>query len=68
VTEPTLRIDADRCQGHAICYLLVPDLFEVDEDGRGSVIRDTMRSDGDQEQAAIAIDRCPEHAISLRSA
>ena len=68
MTEPTLRIDAGRCQGHAICYLLVPELFEVDEDGRGSVIRDTMMSDGDQEQAAIAIDRCPERAISLRSA
>ena len=68
MTEPTLRIDADRCQGHAICYLLVPGLFEVDEEGRGSVIRDTMRSDGDQEQAAMAIDRCPERAISLRSA
>ena len=68
MTEPTLRIDAGRCQGHAICYLLAPDLFEVDDEGRGSVIRDTMKSDGDQEQAAIAIDRCPERAISLRPA
>ena len=63
-----LRVDPERCQGHNRCYSLAPELFEVDEDGRGSVIRDTMRSDGDQEQAAIAIDRCPEHAISLRSA
>jgi ferredoxin len=67
VTEGTLRIDQDRCQGHAICYLLAPDLFEVDDEGRGSVIRETMKSDDDQAQAAVAIDRCPERAISMRS-
>ena len=68
VADRTLRIDSDRCQGHAICYLLAPDLFEVDDEGRGSVIRDTMKSDDDQAQAAVAVDRCPERAISLRSA
>jgi ferredoxin len=68
VTEGTLRIDADRCQGHAICYLLAPDLFEVDDEGRGSVTRAAMESDDDQAQAAVAVDRCPERAISLRSA
>jgi ferredoxin len=68
VTEATLRIDPDRCQGHAICYLLAPDLFEVDDEGRGSVIQASMKNDDDQAQAAVAIDRCPERAISLRSA
>jgi ferredoxin len=68
VTDVTLRIDSGLCQGHAICYLLAPDLFEVDDEGRGSVIRDTMKSDDDQAQAAVAVDRCPERAISLRSA
>ena len=67
MTEGTLRIDPDRCQGHAICYLLAPDLFEVDDEGRGSVYRAVMRSDDDQAQAAVAIDRCPERAISMRS-
>ena len=67
MTDATLAIDSDRCQGHAICYLLAPDLFEVDDEGRGSVTRDAMESDDDQAQAAVAIDRCPERAISLRS-
>jgi ferredoxin len=67
VADRTLRIDSDRCQGHAICYLLAPGLFEVDDEGRGSVIRDTMNDD-DQTQAAVAIDRCPEGAIALRPA
>lgn len=68
MTEETLAIDSDRCQGHAICYLLAPDLFEVDDEGRGSVTRAALESDADQAQAAVAIDRCPERAISLRSA
>jgi ferredoxin len=67
VAEETLRIDPERCQGHAICYLLAPDLFEVDDEGRGSVTRAGLKSDDDQAQAAVAIDRCPERAISLRS-
>jgi ferredoxin len=67
VTEETLRIDSGRCQGHAICYLLAPGLFEVDDEGRGSVTRAAMESDDDRAQAAVAIDRCPERAISLRS-
>jgi ferredoxin len=68
VTKGTLQIDPGRCQGHAICYLLAPDLFGVDDEGRGSVIRAAMNSDDDQAQAAVAIDRCPELAISLQSA
>jgi ferredoxin len=68
VTKGTLQIDPGRCQGHAICYLLAPDLFEVDDEGRGSVTRAAMKSDDDQAQAAVAIDRCPERAISLQSA
>jgi ferredoxin len=67
VTERTLLIDPDRCQGHATCFLLAPDLFEVDNEGRGSVTRPSINND-DEAQALVAVDRCPEGAISLRSA
>jgi ferredoxin len=66
MTDRTLQIDPGRCQGHAICFLLAPDLFEVDEDGRGSVIRPAISNDDDEAQALVTVDRCPEHAISLR--
>jgi ferredoxin len=68
VNEQTLRIDPDLCQGHATCFLLAPDLFEVDDEGRGSVVRSAIKSDDDAAQALVAVDRCPEGAISLRSA
>ena len=68
MTERTLLIDPDRCQGHATCFLLAPDLFEVDDEGRGSVTRPSISTDDDKAQALVAVDRCPEGAISLRSA
>jgi ferredoxin len=67
MTDRTLGIDPERCQGHAICFLLAPGLFEVDENGRGSVVRPAI-GDDDWARALVAIDRCPEHAITLRPA
>jgi ferredoxin len=59
-----LSLDPDKCQGHAMCYLIAPDLFDVDEEGRGVVIEPVL--DGSREaEAFIAADRCPERAITV---
>jgi ferredoxin len=57
-------VDAERCQGHARCFAIAPDLFDIDDYGQSSV-----RGDGtvpaDREHAArLAIANCPEYAIS----
>jgi ferredoxin len=49
-----------------MCYLLAPDLFDVDDEGRGSVIADPAM-EGLVEQARVAIDRCPERAIRMET-
>jgi len=59
-----LTIDPDKCQGHARCYALSRELFEVDDFGQASV-----RGDGEvpvelEEKARLAIANCPEYAIS----
>jgi ferredoxin len=64
MTDRTLQIDPGRCQGHAICFLLAPGLFEVDDEGRGTVVHPVI-GDDDQARALVTVDRCPEHAISL---
>ena len=61
---PELSIDPEKCQGHAMCYLLAPDLFEVDDAGRGSVI-DAVIDEAREPEAEIAMERCPESAIGL---
>jgi ferredoxin len=59
-----LRIDATRCQGHATCFMLAPGLFDVDDEGRGSVLEPELPGHL-VEQAAAAVQRCPERAIIL---
>jgi ferredoxin len=58
-----IRVDTDRCEGHARCYALVPELFDVDDYGTSSV-----KIEGDVpadlvDRARLAISNCPEHAI-----
>jgi ferredoxin len=37
-----IRVDPDKCQGHARCFGLAPELFAVDDYGQASVIVDEV--------------------------
>jgi len=60
-----VRIDPDRCQGHARCYAIAPDLFDVDEYGQSSVRGDGTVPPDREEAARLAVANCPEFAIQL---
>ncbi len=60
-----IRYDRDACQGHNRCYLLAPELFDVDDDGYA-----VLRVEGEvpeelRGKAQLAVDNCPEYAIGL---
>ena len=60
-----IPFDRDLCQGHNRCYLLAPELFDVDDEGYA-----VLRVDGDvpddlHRKAQLAADNCPEYAITL---
>jgi ferredoxin len=57
-----IRIDPDKCQGHARCYALAPELFAVDDYGQASVIVDEVPT-AMEGKADLAIANCPEYAI-----
>jgi ferredoxin len=57
-----IRIDPDRCQGHARCFALAPELFAVDDYGQASVIVDAVPT-ALEDRAELAIANCPEYAI-----
>ena len=59
-----IRVDADRCQGHNRCYALAPGLFEVDDYGLSCAVNDGRVPVALQGKARLAIDNCPEFAIS----
>ena len=60
-----LTFDRDKCQGHNRCYLLAPELFDVDDEGYAVMIGDGTVPEGLERKAQLTIDNCPEYAIRL---
>jgi ferredoxin len=60
-----LTLDRDACQGHNRCYLLAPELFDVDDEGYAVLIGDGTVPEGLEEKARLAVDNCPEFAITV---
>jgi ferredoxin len=58
-----IRVDPDRCQGHARCYGLAPELFEVDDYGSSTALNGGAVPAGLEQKARLAIANCPEFAI-----
>lgn len=58
-----VTIDDQRCQGHARCVTICPDVFGMDDDGKGrvleSVVPERLRDEVDE-----AVLACPESAIT----
>ena len=59
-----VRVDHERCEGHARCNAINPELFELDDVGYSSV--DSLDVPADREKdARAAVANCPEMAISI---
>jgi ferredoxin len=59
-----IQIDPEKCQGHARCYAIAPELFSVDDYGQSSVIGDGTVPPELEPKARLAIANCPEFAIT----
>ncbi|MGC7101457.1 ferredoxin [Amycolatopsis lurida] len=60
-----VQVDGTRCQGHTLCAMIAPEVFELDEvDGHSSPVGDTVPAD-QEEQVREAVRSCPEQAISV---
>jgi ferredoxin len=60
-----IAVDAERCQGHARCYALSPELFNVDDYGQSAVNGDGTVPPDLEDKAQLAIANCPENAITI---
>lgn len=67
MTITFLAVDADRCQGHAHCYLTAaPALLTGDDEGYVSISGSRIEVPSDHLDAArAAVLACPENAITL---
>jgi ferredoxin len=64
-TKLRVRIDRERCQGHARCFALAPELFELDEMGNGRERGDGAVAPGLEDKAHLAQANCPELAVEV---
>jgi ferredoxin len=62
----TVRVSQQRCQGHARCAAIAPELFESDGFGCARAIGDGTVSPELNSQARLAKANCPEGAIEIR--
>lgn len=60
-----VRVDRERCQGHARCFALAPELFEPDALGNGRERGDGTVPSGLEAKAWLAKSNCPELAIEV---
>ncbi|MEV7379576.1 ferredoxin [Streptomyces lydicus] len=58
-------VDPALCQGHNRCIVLAPALFTADEEGFASAIGAGTVPAEQAEFAELAVDNCPEQAISI---
>jgi ferredoxin len=60
-----VHVDPEKCQGHTLCAMRAPDLFELSEiDGHSSAVANEVPAD--QETDALEAARsCPEQAITV---
>ena len=60
-----VRVDREKCQGHARCNALAPELFALDGYGNAQEIGDGTVPPGLEDKAWLAKANCPELAIDV---
>lgn len=59
-------LDASRCQGHAQCHSVCPEIFELDDYGHAAISPEDGQVPAElKDQARRAAEGCPERAIAL---
>ena len=60
-----VKVDRERCQGHARCAALAPELFVLDALGNAQEIGDGTVPSALADKAYLARANCPEFAIEV---
>jgi ferredoxin len=58
-----IRVDGAKCQGHNRCWVIAPELFDLDELSNAHEKHDGVVPPELEEKARLAIANCPERAI-----
>lgn len=58
-------VDPDKCQGHARCVAIAPNLFVLDDYGNAEAVGGGLVPPAEEDAASRARANCPEMAIHL---
>jgi ferredoxin len=58
-----IKVIEEKCQGHNRCFVVAPELFELDDYGYAHAVNDGNVPPEMVEKAKLAIANCPEKAI-----
>jgi ferredoxin len=58
-----IRVDGEKCQGHNRCWVIAPELFDLDEMSNAHEKNEGIVPPELEEKARLAIANCPERAI-----
>ena len=60
-----VRVDQERCQGHTLCAMIAPEMFQLsDIDGSSSAVTEVVPAD-QEDLVREAAQSCPEQAILI---
>jgi ferredoxin len=60
-----ITVDRDLCQGHAMCEVEAPAVFEVGRSDQVELLADTVPPEH-EEAAALAVKYCPTRALTIK--
>jgi ferredoxin len=60
-----ISVIANKCQGHARCHALAPELFQLDEFGNARKVSGALVPSELEDKAYMARANCPEGAIQI---
>jgi len=61
-----IRVDKALCSGHARCFAVAPELYEIDEVGYSAIDERDVPA-GMEDVARNGADACPERAITIEN-
>jgi len=61
-----VKVNQALCQGHSLCYMTVPHVFKLDDDGHAYAEEPDV-SAADTASVRNAADACPEMAIEVEA-
>lgn len=56
-------VNSEKCEGHARCWALLPEVFDTDVYGYAFVLNEGEVPAGKEHVAEEAVENCPEQAI-----